>query len=173
MLRFVSGGCDTPAMGTLSYSTDTPSGFPLTEAELAAARHDVPRRLGALPFPPGAAFSRSLWVVFIGKWGIWSHAAMPVDDRVDLPEQENIAGLCKIVGRKLAAPPCHDDEEALVVLRRPGPTAISAADAHIFRKLCEATVGQESVPWTFYVTGPAGARECFHRMAAARRTGEQ
>ena len=71
--RFVRGGCDTAAMRTLSDSTDTRAGLPLTQAGLDAARHEVAWTLGDLPFHPGAA-SRSLWVVFLGAAGVWTHA---------------------------------------------------------------------------------------------------
>jgi hypothetical protein len=77
-------------MKTLSDSTGTRGALPLTEADLAAARHDVPRRLGALPFPPGVA-SRSLWVLFLGEAGVWTHAVLPVDSRLDKPDPEHIS----------------------------------------------------------------------------------
>jgi hypothetical protein len=51
-----------------------------------------------MPFEPGALISRSLWVIFIGEWGVWTHAVLPVDDRLDMPDQENITGLCDLVG---------------------------------------------------------------------------
>lgn len=151
-------------MDTLVDSADAPTGLPLTEAKLAAARRDVPQRLGADPFPPGALCSRSLWIVFIGEWGVWTHAMLPIDNRLDMPDRKHIERLCVIAGMCLAPAPCHDNEEALVVLRRPGPAAVSEADAYIFRLVCEATASQETAPWTFYVTGPDGARECFRQL---------
>jgi hypothetical protein len=51
--------------------------------------------------------SRSLWVIFIGKWGIWTHATLPVDDRLGIPDKENITGLCDLVGRFTGSPGCH------------------------------------------------------------------
>ncbi len=154
-------------MGTLSESTATRGGRPLTGAELAAARAEVPQRLGTLPFLPGAA-SRSLWVVFLGETGVWTHAVLPVDDRLDKPDPDHIAHLCTMVGIGLTYPLSYANEEALVVLRRPATAAISEADAYIFRLVCEAAAARETAPWRFYVTGPDGARECFRQTAGRR-----
>lgn len=159
-------------MGILSDSTGTRGRFPLTEADLAAARDDVPRRLGALPFPPGAG-SRSLWVVFLGEEGVWTHAVLPVDSRLDKPDHEHITRLAKIVAIGLTFPLSYAREEALVVLRRPAPAVISEADACIFRLICEAATARETAPWRFYVTGPEGERECFRQTAARRAGGRQ
>jgi hypothetical protein len=157
-------------MRTLSDSPGTGGGLPLTEADLAAARHDVPRRLGALPFQPGAA-SRSLWVVFLGEEGIWTHAVLPVDSRLDKPDTEHITRLAKIVAIGLTFPLSYAREEALVVLRRPAPAEISEADACIFRVVCEAATARETAPWRFYVTGPEGERECFSQTVSRRADG--
>ena len=146
-------------MRTLSDSTDTRGSLRLAEADLDATRHEVAWSLGDLPFFPGAA-SRSLWVVFIGAAGVWTHAVLPVDDRLDKPDSEHITRLSKIVGLSLEFPLFRSSEEALVVLRRPAPAAISEADAYVFRLLCEATAPGQTAPWRFYVTGPDGAREC-------------
>jgi hypothetical protein len=54
---------------------------------------------------------------------------------------------------------CHDDEKAMIVLRRPGPAEISEADAYIFRLVRQAAIGRETAPWTFHVVGPDGIRE--------------
>jgi hypothetical protein len=48
---------------------------------------------------------------------------------------------------------CHDDEKAMIVLRRPGPAEISEADAYIFRLVRQAAIGRETAPWTFHVVG--------------------
>ena len=157
-------------MGTLSDSTGTRGGLPLTEADLAAARNDVTRRLGALPFLPESA-TRSLWVVFLGQAGVWTHAVLPVDDRLDKPDPEHITRLAKIVAIGLTFPLSYANEEALVVLRRPAPAVISEADAYIFRLVCEAAAARETAPWRFYVTGPDGARECFRQTASRRPDG--
>jgi hypothetical protein len=154
-------------MRTLSDSTDTRNGLPLSEAGLAAARHEVAWSLGDLPFFPGAA-SRSLWVVFLGPAGVWTHAVLPVDDRLDKPDPEHITRLSRIVGIALEFPLFRSSEEALIVLRRPAPAAISEADAYIFRLVCQATATQQTAPWRFYVTGPDGARECFRQTASHR-----
>jgi hypothetical protein len=138
----------------------------LSEIEVTAARDDVPRDLGMLPFEHGAAFTRSLWVIFIGAQGIWTHAALPVDDRLDLPDREHITRLSDVVAMFLTRPLCHDhDEEALIVLRRPADAAISEADAYVFRMVCEATANRDTAPWTFHVAGPDGARQCFRQTA--------
>lgn len=143
---------------------------PLTEAEVAAERHELPSHLGTLPFVSGAA-SRSLWVVYVGKRWIWTHAVLPVDDRLDMPDQARVKGLSEIVAMSIGPPLCRGDEEALVVLRRPGPAAVSQADAYVFRLVCEAAAGRQTAPWTFHVAGPDGARECFrgygHRADAS------
>ncbi len=168
--RFVSGGCDTPIMATLSDSTDTSRRLPLTEAEPETARHDVPTHLGTLPFLPGAA-SRSLWVVLAGEAGVWTHAVFPVDDRLDRPELEHITHLSTMVGMALSFPLSHArgaSEEVLVVLRRPAPPTISEADAFIFRLISAASAARGTAPWRFYVTGPDGARECFRQTANRR-----
>jgi hypothetical protein len=52
------------------------------------------------------------WKLFIGEWGVWTHAVLPVDDRLDTPDMESISGLCVLVGSLMSAPLCHDDEKA-------------------------------------------------------------
>jgi hypothetical protein len=47
-----------------------------------------------MPFESGALISRSLWVIFIGEWGVWTRAVLPVDDRLDMPDGKSITGLC-------------------------------------------------------------------------------
>jgi hypothetical protein len=120
-------------MDTLSNASGTKYELPLSEADQTALRPALLRDLGALPFGLGALISRSLWVIFIGKWGVWTHATLPVDDRLDMPDEENITGLCALVGSLIRPPLCHDDEKAMIVLRRPASAEISEADAHIFR----------------------------------------
>ncbi len=51
------------------------------------------RHLALLPFRPGARISRSLCLMFLSPWGIRTQAVMPVDDKLDLPDPDNIAGL--------------------------------------------------------------------------------
>jgi hypothetical protein len=108
---------------------------------------------------PDDLFTRSLWLVFIGAWGPWTHAVLPVDDRLDLPDQELIADLCDLVGRLMSPSPCHADETAMILLRRPGPMEISEADAYIFRLVRQACAGRETAPWSFHVVGPGGVLE--------------
>ena len=124
------------------------------------------RDLGAMPFEPGALISRSLWVILIGEWGVWTRAVLPVDDRLDMPDQENITGLCDLVGSLIRPPLCHDDEKAIIALRRPGSAEISEADAYIFRLVRQAVIGRETAPWTFHVVGPDGIPEVTEREAA-------
>ena len=59
-------------METLSNISDTNYDVPLSEADQAALRPALLRDLGAMPFEPGALISRSLWVLFIGEWGVWT-----------------------------------------------------------------------------------------------------
>ena len=146
-------------MNTLSNMPNTLYELPLSEADQTALRPALLHDLGALPFRPGALMSRSLWVIFIGKWGVWTHATLPVDDRLDMPDKENISGLCDLVGSLIRPPLCHDDEQAMIVLRRPGSARISEADGYIFRLVRQAVAGRETVPWAFYLVGPDGIRE--------------
>ena len=146
-------------MGTLSDISDTSYELPLSDADQTALRPVLLHDLAALPFKPGALISRSLWVIFIGKWGVWTHATLPIDDRLDMPDKENIIGLCDLVGSLIRPPLCHDDEKAMIVLRRPGSAKISEADRYIFRLLQQAAVGRRTAPWTFYLVGPDGIRE--------------
>ena len=146
-------------MDTLSNMSNTNYELPLSEADQTALRPALLHDLGALPFRPDALISRSLWVIFIGKWGVWTHATLAVDDRLDIPDKENISGLCDLVGSLMSPPLCHDDEKAMVGLRRPGPAEISEADAHIFRLVRQAAVGRVTSPWAFYLVGPDGIRQ--------------
>ena len=146
-------------MDTLSNISNTNYELPLSEADQTALRPVLLHDLGALPFRPDALISRSLWVIFIGKWGVWTHATLPVDDRLDIPDKENISGLCELVGSLIRPPLCHDDEKAMIVLRRPDSTNISEADGYIFRLVRQAAVGRVTSPWAFYLVGPDGIRE--------------
>jgi len=138
---------------------DIPPGLPLTAEELARAHYDVPRDLGAMPFGPDDMITRSLWVVFIGVWGIWTRAILPLDNRLDMGDSDNIAGTCGLVGGLIRPSACHEDEEAVVVLRRPAEPDPSPADEHIFRIIREAAATRETASWSFFITGPEGARE--------------
>ena len=158
-------------MDTLSSVSVTNYELPLSEAGQAALRSAVLSDLGALPFEPGALISRSLWVIFIGEWGVWTRAVLPVDDRLDMPDEENIASLCALVGSLIRPPLCHDDEKAMIVLRRPGPAEISEADAYVFRLVRQAAIGREAAPWTFHVVGPDGIREVTEREASQDNAG--
>jgi hypothetical protein len=146
-------------MDTLSNISDTSYELPLSEADQTALRPTLLHALGALPFRPDVLISRSLWVIFIGKWGVWTHATLPIDDRLDMPDKENIAGLCDLVGSLIRPPLCHDDEKAMIVLRRPGSSKISESDGYIFRLVCQAAVGRVTAPWAFYLVGLDGIRE--------------
>jgi len=152
--HFVGARCDTASHGHsqqhLGYSYE----IPLREADQIALRPALLHDLGAMPFESGALISRSLWVIFIGEWGVWTHAVLPVDDRLDMPDKESISGLCALVGSLMSLPVCHDDEKVMIVLRRPGSVEISEADAYIFSLVHQAAVGRETAPWTFHVVGP-------------------
>lgn len=152
-------GVTLRVMGTLGIVSATNHDLPLSEADQTALRPAVLHGLGSMPFNPGALISRSLWVIFIGEWGVWTHATLPIDDRLDMPDQENITGLCDLVGSLIRPSLCHDDEKAMIVLRRPGPAEISEADACIFSLVRQAVVGRETAPWTFHVVGPDGTQE--------------
>jgi hypothetical protein len=144
-------------MDTLSNPMGTEPEPPLTEAGQAALRDYVLRRLGTMPFQPGALISRSLWLILICQWGVQTRATLPIDDELGRPEPDNIAGWCDLLARFIDHP--MDDETALVALRRPGPAKISDADRYIFRVMCEAAAGRQTMPWAFYVTGLDGVQE--------------
>ena len=63
---------------------------------------------------------------------------LPVDDSLGMPDDEDLTGLCDLTGSLLRPPRCHDDEKAMIVLRRPGSPEISEADAHIFAQVRKA-----------------------------------
>jgi hypothetical protein len=124
-----------------------------------------------MPFESGALISRSLWVIFIGEWGVWTHAVLPVDNRQDLPDRKSISGLCDLVASLMRPPVRHDDEKATIVLRRPGPAEISEADAYIFGLVRQAASGRETAPWTFHAVGPDGIREVTEHEASQAAAG--
>jgi hypothetical protein len=97
-------GATLRAMDTLSNISDTGYDLPLSEADQTALRPALLHDLGTMPFSPGALISRSLWVIFIGEWGVWTHATLPIDDRLDMPDRENITGLCDLVGSLISPP---------------------------------------------------------------------
>ncbi|MGO9188220.1 MAG: hypothetical protein ACLP8X_07115 [Streptosporangiaceae bacterium] len=107
-------------------------------------RDEVLSQIGTMPFPPGMPISRSLWLIFICRWGFRNPAIMPIDDELGRPEPDNIAGLCDLAASLMDHP--MDDETALVVLRRPGSAEISDADNYIFRVMCEAPPGARPCP---------------------------
>lgn len=146
-------------MDTCSDIPDTHYEIPMSKAEQTALRPALLRDLGAMPFGPDDLITRSLWVMFIGEWGVWTRATFPVDNRLDMPDPENIDWMCDLIGSLIRPPRCHDDEEAMIALRRPGPAEISEADAHIFRLVREAAAHRETAPWTFHVVGPDGIQE--------------
>jgi hypothetical protein len=158
---------------------DTPSGIsgtsyelPLSDADQTTLRSAWLHDLGALPFNPGALISRGLWIVFVGPWGAWTRAVLPIDDRLGMPDRGNITGLCDMVGSLISPPVCHDDEKAMIVLHRPGSMQISEADAYIFRLVCQACAGQKAAPWTFHVVGSDGTREITEHKTPLRSNTE-
>jgi len=154
-------------MDTLSYLIATEPEPPLTEAGQAALRDDVLSRLGTGPFPPGARISRILWLILICRRGFRNPVILPVDDRLDLPEPDDIARWCDLLAHFMDHP--RDDETALVVLQRPGSAKISDADKYIFRVMCEAVVGLQAMPWAFYVTTPDGVQQVTDTARARER----
>lgn len=146
-------------MGTLSDRSGTSYQLPLSESDQTALRPVVLQRLGAMPFTTDAPFSRIIWIIFVGRWGVRTRATLPVDGRLDKPDEGIITGLCDLVGSIISRPLCHDEEQAMIALRRPGPVEVSEADAYIFRLVREASAGRKTAPWTFHVVGPTGTRE--------------
>jgi hypothetical protein len=146
-------------MATFSDISPIKYRFPLSEADQTALRSALLHDLGALPFSPGALVSRSLWIIFIGRHGAWTHATLPVEESLGMASREGMAGLCDLVGSLVRPSVCHEDEKAMIVLRRPGSAEISEADACIFRLVHEACAGRKTAPWAFYVVGSGGMRE--------------
>lgn len=155
-------------MDTLSGASSSSYKLPLGEADQTALRPALLHHLGAMPFEPDALISRSLWIIFVGRWGVWTRAVLPIDDRLDMPDSACITGLCDLAGSLTRKPLCHPGEKAMVVLRRPGPLEISEADAYIFRLIHRACAGQEAAPWTFHVVGPNGTREITERETSQK-----
>jgi hypothetical protein len=146
-------------MDTLSDIPDTNYQLPLSEADQIALRPALLRELGALSFEPGDLISRSLWVIFIGRWGVWTHAVWPIDDSLRMPDEASITGICNLIASFIRPSSCHRDEKAMVALRRPDRAEISEADAHIFRLIRQAAADREAAPWTFHVVGPDGIQQ--------------
>jgi len=151
-------------MDTSSPPASTYLEPPLTDSGQAVLRDEVLRHLAMLPFPPGAPISRSLWLMFLCPWGIRTHAVIPVDDKLDMPDPDDIAGLCDFVAFCMEHP--MPGERALVALRRPGTAGVCDADEYIFRVMSEAAANHDTVPWAFYVTGPDGVHEVTRRGAS-------
>lgn len=138
---------------------------PLSESDQTALRSAFLRDLAAQPFIPGALISRSIWVIFVGRRGVQVRATLPIDDRVDKPDEENITSLCDLAGSLISSPLRESDEKAAIVLHRPGPTEISEADTYIFRLMHKACASRKAAPWTFHVVGPGGSREIMEHQA--------
>jgi hypothetical protein len=81
-------GAALRAMDTFTNISDTGDELPLGDADQTALRSALLHDLGAMPFRLDELISRSLWRVFIGAWGAWTHAALPADDRLDRPDEE-------------------------------------------------------------------------------------
>jgi hypothetical protein len=147
--------------------------FPLGDADQTALRSAVLHDLEALPYIPGALVSRSLWIIFVGRYGAWTHASLPVEDSLGMADEDGIAALCDLVGSLVRPPACHKDEKAMIVLRRPGSAEISEADACIFRLIRRACAGRKTAPWAFYMVGTGGMREVTeHEIPQAVRVAE-
>jgi hypothetical protein len=132
--------------------------FPIESIDISLARLQVASRIGKLPFDEYyEECSRSLWVVFAGYWGVWTRAVIPVDNQLDPGDRVTLGAKCDEVADLLVKPECYDLVIAAVVLRRPAPATPSRADRQIFRLLTKAAATRDTVPWSFYVTGPDGS----------------
>jgi hypothetical protein len=103
-----------------------------------------------------APISRGLWLYFICQWGFQSRAVLPVDNRLDRRDPDNIAGLADLLALFMSH--SMGGDQALVVLTRPGPTEITDGDEYIFHVLREAATRYETVPWAFYVVTTGWSR---------------
>lgn len=135
-----------------------PPAFPLDPLDISLARIEMARRIGKWPVSQDLEFARSLWVVFAGEWGIWTRAAIPLEDGIGTDDANRIAGACALVAELIGPPECYGFVIAGVVLRRPGPPKLSAADRRIFRLIRNVAAARDTVPWSFYISGPDGFR---------------
>jgi hypothetical protein len=133
-----------------------PPAFPLDPLDISLARMDVARRIGKGPVCPDLEDARSLWVAFAGEWGIWTRAAIPLEDGTGTGDANRIASACDLAAELIGPPACYGLVIAAVVLRRPGPLKPYAADRRIFRLIDKAAATRETVPWSFYIAGPDG-----------------
>jgi hypothetical protein len=144
--------------------------FPIEPIDISLARMQVAGRIGKLPFDDEyEECSRSLWVVFAGDWGVWVRAVIPVDNRLDAGDPATVAAKCGDVADLLGEPECYGIAIASVVLRRPASLRPSRADRQIFRRLMKAAATRDTVPWSFYVTGPDGSLPLFTRAERERQ----
>jgi hypothetical protein len=132
--------------------------FPIEPVDIVVARIQVASRIGQLPFGPRETCSRSLWVVFAGYWGVWIRGVIPVDSQLDRGDPAIIGPACDRAADLLVEPECYDIAIAAVVLRRPAPDTPSRADRQVFRLLHKSAATRDTVPWSFFVTGPEGPR---------------
>jgi hypothetical protein len=101
--------------------------------------------------------------MFLCSWGIQTRTVIPVDDKLHLPDPDEIVAWRDLVA--LCTEHAGPDQEALVVLRRPGKADISDANEYIFRVMSCAAASRDTAPWTFYVTGPDGVRKVSGRQS--------
>jgi len=134
--------------------------FPLDWIDISIGRYQVASRIGELPFDDYEDYndcSRSLWVTFIGEWGVWTRAVVPVDDRLDAGDPATVAAKCAEVADLLVSPDCYGAVIAVVVLRRPDSSKPTRSDRYIARRVAKAAAGRpDIVPWSFSVTGFEG-----------------
>jgi hypothetical protein len=150
-------------MNTFSNQVSTHRGPAFCTAQMAAARNDVPFRIGILPTYEWAVITRSIWVVYVSEWTVWTHAVIPIDKRTDIPDPDNISSVSGLVADAIGRWPCETErEEALVVLHRSGSREISDADMHIYQRIRRAAIGRDTAPWSFHVATPEGASELTH-----------
>lgn len=158
---------DVSYLGFDEIDEDIPKGLPMTPAQVAARRIQAAREFGAMPFDEETALiTRSLWVVYHGEWGTWTHAVIPIDKRTDMGQPGVLEKWCD-VGFLMRPSRCHPDEQVLIILRRPRPVGISAADLYAYELVHESAVRHETAPWSFFVAGPEGTWELVNPGSAS------
>jgi hypothetical protein len=148
-----------------------PPAFPLDPLDISLARIEMARRIGKGPVSPDLEYARSLWVAFAGEWGIWTRAAIPIEDEIGTGDKNRIARACALAAELISHPECYGCVIAAIVLRRPGPPKPGAADRRIFRLIASAAAARDTVPWSFYIAGPEDFRPLGSNPPGASRNG--
>jgi len=142
--------------------------FPIEPIDISIARFQLASRIGKLPRDQYEVCARSLWVVVAGDWGVWVRAVVPVDNRLDAEDRPTLVAKCEEVADLLGDPECFGDVIIAVILRRPDAAKPSRADRQIFRLLTKAAATRDTVPWSFFVTGPDGAMPLSWKLGRER-----